>query len=163
VGTFSKSLFPALRLGFLVLPRDLAPGFARSRLATDLHAPMLEQRVLAAFISGGHYQRHVRRMQSAYAERLDALRGAILRSGAPLRLRPVHAGMHAVVDVEGVEAGRLHLEAAEEGIECMPLSAYYSAGANPDNALLLGFGAVPPAAIRAGIARLGTIAQRLMR
>ena len=68
--------------------------------------------VLAAFISRGHYERHLRRMQAAYAERLDALRRAIDRSGAPLRLRPVHAGMHAVVDVDGVSAERVHAEAA---------------------------------------------------
>src|SRR5690349_16766523 len=99
LGTFSKTLFPALRLGFLIVPRDLASGFVTARLATDLHPPLLEQRVLAAFIERGHYGRHLRRMQSAYAERLDALRRGIERSGAPLRMRPVQAGMHAVVDV----------------------------------------------------------------
>lgn len=168
LGTFSKSVFPALRLGFLVVPRDIEAGFITSRLATDLHPPLLEQKVLAAFIAGGHYQRHVRRMQSAYAERLDALRSAIERSGAPLRLRPVHAGMHAVVEVDGVTAERLHAEAAEQGIECMPLSAYYSCSASTlagkdENALLLGFGAVTPAAIRAGVGRLARLIERMKR
>ena len=64
VGTFSKTLFPALRLGFLIVPRDLQAGFITARLATDLHPPVLEQLVLAMFISRGHYARHVRRMQS---------------------------------------------------------------------------------------------------
>jgi GntR family transcriptional regulator / MocR family aminotransferase len=157
LGTFSKTLFPALRLGFLIVPRDLQPGFVRARLATDLHPPVLEQRVLAAFIQAGHYERHLRRMQSAYAERLDALRRAIARSGAPMRLRAVQAGMHAVVDLDGVNAERLHAEALAKGIETMPLSAYH-AGAGPrPNALLLGFGAVPPPAIRAGVARLARL------
>jgi GntR family transcriptional regulator/MocR family aminotransferase len=157
LGTFSKTLFPALRLGFLIVPRDLQAGFVRARLATDLHPPVLEQRVLAAFIHGGHYERHLRRMQSAYAERLDALRRAIARSGAPMRLRAVQAGMHAVVDLDGVNAERLHAEALTNGIETMPLSAYH-AGAGPRaNALLLGFGAVPPPAIRAGVARLARL------
>ena len=143
LGTFSKSLFPALRLGFLIVPRELAPGFVTARLATDLHPPVLEQRVLAAFIAQGHFERHVRRMQSAYAERLDALRTAVERSGAPFSLREVHAGMHAVLDVEGIAAERLHEAAAVLGVESMPLAAYYSRAGRRPNALLLGFGAVP--------------------
>ena len=157
VGTFSKSLFPALRLGFLIVPRDLAPGFVTARLATDLHPPLLEQRVLAAFIERGHYGRHLRRMQSAYAERLDALRRGIERSGAPMRMRPVQAGMHAVVDLDGVSAERVHSEAAALGIESMPLSAHYLGAGRRANALLLGFGAVNPTAIRTGVSRLARV------
>ena len=160
LGTFSKTLFPALRLGFLIVPRDLVGGFVTARLATDLHPPVLEQMVLAEFIGRGHYARHLRRMQAAYGERLDALKRALERSGAPLRLRPVHAGMHAVVDVEGVSAERLHAEAAALGVESMPLDAYYFGAARGPNALLLGFGAVPPAAIRAGVAKLARAADR---
>jgi GntR family transcriptional regulator / MocR family aminotransferase len=155
LGTFSKALFPALRLGFLVVPRELARGFVTARLATDLHAPVLEQRVLAAFIGDGHYERHVRRMQSAYAERLDALQRALGRSGLPLRLRAVHAGMHAVAEVDGLDAERLHIEAAALGVESMPLGAYYLRPGRRPNALLFGFGAVSPPAIRAGVAQLG--------
>jgi GntR family transcriptional regulator/MocR family aminotransferase len=154
VGTFSKTLFPALRLGFLIVPRDLQSGFITARLATDLHPPVLEQMVLAAFISRGHYARHLRRMQAAYAERLDALRRAIERSGAPLSLRPVQSGIHAVVDVEGVGAERVHAAAALRGVESMPLSAYYFGTGPRANALLLGFGSVTPAAIRAGVTKL---------
>jgi GntR family transcriptional regulator/MocR family aminotransferase len=88
------------------------------------------------------------------------LRVSIARCGAPLRLRPVHAGMHAVVDVDGMSAERLHVEAAEQGIESMPLSAYYS-GAGADNALLLGFGAVTPTAIRSGVTRLARLMNRI--
>jgi GntR family transcriptional regulator/MocR family aminotransferase len=173
LGTFSKTLFPALRLGFLIAPNDLNSGFVAARLATDLHPPVLEQRVLAAFIERGHYDRHLRRMQAAYAERLDALRRALARSGAPFTMRPVHAGMHAVVDVEGVAAERVHEVALVRGIETMPLSAYYlhdghdghglhdgNGGAGPrPNALVLGFGAVTPAAIRSGVTRLARAAE----
>lgn len=161
VGTFSKSLFPALRLGFLIVPRELQAGFLTARLATDLHAPVLEQRVLATFISRGHYARHIRRMQAAYAERLDALNSAIARSGAPLRVRTVRAGMHAVVDVEGVSAERVHAEAATRGIESMPLSAYYWNTDHAPNALLLGFGAVVPQVIREGVTVLARVIEGL--
>jgi DNA-binding transcriptional MocR family regulator len=96
-------------------------------------------------------------MQAAYAERLEALRRAIERCGAPLRLRPVHAGMHAVVDLEGVSAERVHEDAAAAGVETMPLSSYYFGAGRRPNALLLGFGAVPPPLIRAGVARLARV------
>jgi GntR family transcriptional regulator/MocR family aminotransferase len=163
LGTFSKSLFPALRLGFLIVPRELAPGFVTARLATDLHPPVLEQRVLAAFIARGHYERHLRRMQGAYAERLDALGRAIDRSGLPLTLRAVHAGMHAVLDVNGVDAGRLHEAAAALGVESMPLASYYIRKSGLPNALLLGFGAIPPGQIRAGVAKLGRAIDEVRR
>jgi DNA-binding transcriptional MocR family regulator len=100
-------------------------------------------------------------MQSAYAERLDALRRAIEHSGAPLRLRPVRAGMHAVVDVEGVDAEELCGAALAGGIECMPLPAYQSGEGPKINALLLGFGAVAPAALRAGVDRLANIIEAM--
>ena len=163
LGTFSKSLFPALRLGFLIVPRELASGFVTARLATDIHPPVLEQRVLAAFITEGHFERHIRRMQSAYAERLDALRRALEKSGLPCTLRAVHAGMHAVLDVEGVDAERLHVEAAALGVESMPLASYYSRAVRRPNALLLGFGAIAPAAIHAGVVRLAAAVREARR
>jgi len=161
VGTFSKTLFPALRLGFLIVPRDLQSGFITARLETDLHPPLLEQLVLARFIVRGHFERHLRRMQAAYTERLDALSRAIERSGAPLKLRPVQAGMHAVVDVEGISAELVHGAAAAQGIETMPLSAYYSGASQRPNALLLGFGSMPPAALRAGVTKLARVIDEL--
>jgi len=93
-------------------------------------------------------------MQLEYAERLHALRTAIERTGAAIRLRPVHSGLHAVADLDGVDAERVCAQAAARKIEVMPLSAYYYGGGRSDNALLLGFGACRPAAIRAGMWQL---------
>jgi GntR family transcriptional regulator/MocR family aminotransferase len=154
VGTFSKTLFPALRQGFLIVPSDLIDGFARARLASDIHPPLLEQMILSEFMTRGHYERHVRRMQAEYAERLHALRAAVARTGAPLRLRPVHSGLHAVADVDGVDAERVVMEAAARDIEVTPLSTYYYGRGPIPNALVLGFGACSAAAIRAGMWRL---------
>jgi GntR family transcriptional regulator / MocR family aminotransferase len=157
VGTFSKTLFPSLRIGFLIVPTDLVDAFARARLASDVHPPLLEQSVLAAFMLRGHYQRHLRRMQTAYTERLDTLRSALARSGAPLRLRPVHSGLHAVVDLEAGDAEHVARAAAEHHLEIMPLGAYhYGAGTCPD-ALVLGFGAVRPTVISSGVSRLARV------
>ena len=154
VGTFSKTLFPALRLGFLIVPNDLSDGVAAARLASDMHPPALEQDILAEFMARGHYQRHLRRMRTAYMERLDALQRAIRTSGAPLTARPVQSGLHLVADLDGVDAECVYREATARGIEVMPLSHYYFANGPRQNALLLGFAAVRPAAIRAGVSQL---------
>jgi GntR family transcriptional regulator/MocR family aminotransferase len=69
VGTFRKVLFPALRLGYLVVPPDLVDAFVAARELTDRHPPTVEQAVLVEFIAGGHFVRHLRRMRSCYAAR----------------------------------------------------------------------------------------------
>ena len=154
VGTFSKTLFPALRLGFLIVPNDLADGVAAARIASDIHPPMLEQAILAEFMARGHYQRHLRRMRTAYMERLDALERAIQSSGIPLLPRPVQSGLHLVADLDGVDADCVFEEAKARGVEVMPLSHYYFGSGPPQNALVLGIAAVRPAAIRAGVTQL---------
>ncbi len=96
VGTFSKTLFPALRLGYLIAPPALVDPFARARAAIDRHPSTLEQLVLADFIADGHFARHVRRMRGLYAERQETLL-SLLRGRAPwLEPSPVDAGMHLV-------------------------------------------------------------------
>ena len=154
VGTFSKTLFPALRLGFLIVPNDLADGVAAARIASDIHPPILEQAILAEFMARGHYQRHLRRMRMAYMERLDALQRAIQSSGIPLLPRPVQSGLHLVADLDGVNADHVFEQAKARGVEVMPLSHYYFGSGTPRNALALGIAAVRPAAIRAGVSQL---------
>jgi len=155
VGTFSKALFPSLRLGFLIVPADLHDRLVAVRRATDLHPPALDQLVLADFMSAGHFDRHVRRMRSVYGERLEVLASAVKRycAGA-LRLRPTHTGLHAVADVDGVDAGAVSAQAAGRGVEVMPLSEYWlGRPAGPDG-LMLGFAAVRPDALNRGMERL---------
>jgi GntR family transcriptional regulator/MocR family aminotransferase len=157
VGTFSKTLFPALRLGFLIVPADLQPALLQARRSIDYHPPALDQAVVADFLSGGHFERHLRRMRTACRERLEALVEAARRfCGGVLRLRPLHTGLHAVADLDGVDAERVCREAAVRGLELMPLAAYYSGRPDPAyaNALVLGFAAVPPEALVRGMERL---------
>jgi GntR family transcriptional regulator/MocR family aminotransferase len=173
VGTFAKTLFPALRLGFLIVPPDLRDRMVAARRATDLHPPALDQGVLADFIDGGHYERHLRRMRSAYAERLEALHAAAERSCAgALALRPVQTGLHVVADLtdrKGPSAERVFEEAAARGVEVMPLSAYYyrrrrpGEKSAPPNALLLGFAPVRPAALRRGMEQLAAAIEAAAR
>jgi GntR family transcriptional regulator/MocR family aminotransferase len=156
VGSFSKTLFPALRLGFLVVPADLLPHLASIRRASDLHPPTFEQLVVGDMIADGHYERHLRRMRSICRERLEALAESARRlcAGA-LSLRSVQTGLHAVADLgDDLEADRVFQEARSRDVEVMPLSAYFATPSRSPQALVLGFGAVDPKAITSGMVRL---------
>ena len=154
VGSFSKSIFPAMRLGFVIVPADLGHYFQAARRAADLHPPLLEQVALADFIREGHYATHLRRMRAIYRERLEALEAAAKEfcDGA-LRLRPIQTGLHAVADLKGVSEERVCEEARERGVEVAPLGAYYL-GRRTANGLLLGFASTPPDSLRRGMERL---------
>ena len=157
VGTFSKTLFPALRLGYLVAPPALAEAFAAARSVADRHAPTMEQAVLADFIAEGHFARHVRRMRALYAERQAALLDAAEcgRLGEHLELRPADAGMHLMGWLRerrgragGVPDDRERSTVAvAAGIEAPPLSRY-ALVPPARGALLLGYAAFAPPAIR---------------
>jgi GntR family transcriptional regulator/MocR family aminotransferase len=163
LGTFSKTLFPTLRLGFIIVPPDLRERLVAARRAFDLSPPSLNQIVLADFLAEGHFERHLRRMRSAYAERLEALRDSARRhcDGA-LRLRPVHAGLHAAADLGDADDAAVHEEAAARGIEATPLSMYYSEP-GAANGLVLGFGAVRPDTIGEGMERLAAAIEAARR
>ncbi len=155
VGSFSKTLFPSLRLGFLVVPSDLRDRLRAVRRGADVHPPLLDQAVLADFMLGGHFERHLRRMRAAYRERLEALADAAeRRCGGALRLRKARTGLHAVADLAGVAAVRVFEEAAARGVEVMPLSAYFFGRTRAPDALVLGFGAVRPDSMDRGMQRL---------
>lgn len=155
LGTFSKALFPALRLGFIVVPPDLTePLLAASRAAAQ-PPPTLEQMVLADFIAGGHFERHLRRMRAVYRERLEAVtEGARRYCGEAFRLKPTLAGLHVVGELTGVADTDVATEAAARGIETMPLSGYAISRTGALNGLVLGFGCVRPEALIEGMARL---------
>jgi GntR family transcriptional regulator/MocR family aminotransferase len=150
LGSFSKAVFPALRLGFLILPKDLVERTASARWTELL--PWLDQAVLAEFIREGHFARHLRRMRSLYRERLEALESSARRhcQGA-LHLRPVRTGLHAVADLEDADAAEVYDHALARGVEVMPVSEYYMDEGRAPQALMLGFGAVPPEAVERGM------------
>ena len=156
VGSFSKTLFPALRLGYLIVPADLHASMVNARLASDIHAHGPMQAVLADLISEGHFERHVRRMNIHYRERLEALQQSIVKfCGGALELRPVTTGLHAVADLRmGVDT-RVFQAALEAGVETMPLSAYYADRTSAcQNGLVLGFGGVAPKVVIESVKRL---------
>ncbi|MGQ7960070.1 MocR-like pyridoxine biosynthesis transcription factor PdxR [Pseudomonas sp. SP16.1] len=160
VGTFGKLAFPALRLGYLVLPPALAEAFAR-RLALDMrHTEIGTQAVMAEFIAAGHFQRHVRRMRQAARSRRDALLAAW---PAPIPgcspLPAVDAGLHLSIRVETLAREHELIGAAHAaGVEMNGLSDYWLPGsetAEDERAgLVLGFAAVPEEQIAEALRRL---------
>ncbi|NWG18746.1 MAG: PLP-dependent aminotransferase family protein [Chloroflexi bacterium] len=161
LGTFSKTLAPALRLGYLVVPNDLVEAFTRARLFTDLHPPILEQHVLATFINDEHYARHIRAMRVLYAKRQQALLAALSAAGlgAALETPEVPAGLHLV---SWLAANRddqaLARHAARLGVDVMALSRFAIQPLERPG-LLLGFGAVTPDELPRSVQRLAAALQ----
>src|SRR5262249_28561687 len=152
VNSFSRTLFPALRLGYLVARGGVVDRLRAARATREEPLPSLTQLALADFIADGHFARHVRRMKVLYRARHQALVEAARATGR-LRPRPVDAGMAAGVDID-VAAVAAAPAAARRGAEAAPLPHWYAGGRAPAEALVLGFGAVPPERIRAAVDKL---------
>jgi GntR family transcriptional regulator/MocR family aminotransferase len=155
VGTFSKVLFPALRVGYLVVPQDLVARFRRFRGAMDISTSHLHQAVLADFLDQGHFARHLRRMRGIYAERRRALETALGRELATMaRVIGDHAGMHLVVMLAPDAPDRdIAVAAARRGISVIPLSTCYT-GRRTDPGLVLGYGTTRVGEIPEAVRRL---------
>jgi GntR family transcriptional regulator/MocR family aminotransferase len=151
-GSFSKVLFPSLRLGYLVLPTDLIDRVSCTLSITRRHAPLMEQAVLCDFITAGHFGRHLRRMRQIYAERLSVLlQSARENLTGLLEISGIEAGLQTVGWLQrGINAESAATAAAKRNVEVIPLSIY-----SHDNAastgLQLGFAAVDVKEIRRGV------------
>ena len=154
-GSFSKMLFPSLRLGYLVVPGDLVERFAAILSLTHRHAPLLEQAVLADFITAGHFGRHIRRMREVYAQRLGVLLAeAKLYLSGRLEISDVEAGLQTVGWLpRGVDGQRVAAAAAAQNVEVRPFHSR-TPGGEVRQGLHLGFAAVAPKEIRRGVIAL---------
>jgi GntR family transcriptional regulator/MocR family aminotransferase len=157
-GSFTAVLFPALRLGYLVVPTGMVDVFAAAESVSTHHPPLLEQAILCDFIAEGHFARHIRRMRELYAERLGVLLdGARERLAASLEISNVEAGLQTVGWLnKGLNSERVAAAADREGIEVIPLSRYAYGRAKRDG-LILGFAAVEPRELRRGIEKLAKV------
>jgi GntR family transcriptional regulator/MocR family aminotransferase len=164
VGTFSKSLFPSLRLGYLVAPPGLVDTL-RSVAGKLLHGvPTAVQATVAEFIAEGHFAAHVRRMRRIYAERHDALcASASRRLGGLLDVVQSHGGLHTVAHLDRALPELAVAKAAlARGVTVSPL-ARYAIAPLAMNGLALGFGGITPAAIDEGVAALAEVLEGLRR
>lgn len=158
VGSFADTLFPALRIGYAVVPPELQDAFVVVRLGVDRQSPTAEQAVLADFIAGGHFARHVRRVRALYAQRQRTLVQLASRElGDLLRLQPSPAGLHLVGALQpGVSDTRVASEADARGVVVLPLSTTSDRPTSgPFESLALGYAPFSGAEMRSGLARLG--------
>ena len=164
IGTFSKTLFPALRLGYLVVPPRLVDAFVTARLVSDRHSSVVEQGVLADFITEGHYARHLRRMRAIYSERQDALVTAARELlGDILDIRPTDAGMNVIAWLPpGVDDRAVYRAALDAGVEAPPLSPFSQAPLER-GALFLNFSGYDPKALRGAMVKLASVVRRAVR
>jgi GntR family transcriptional regulator/MocR family aminotransferase len=153
IGTFSKVLFPSLRLGYIVIPSDLVDRFMAVRRAVDIGPPNFYQEVIADFISEGHFSRHIRRMRVLYRERRSALVDSISKElGSMVEVLGGEAGMNLAVTLP---AGSRDVEIAEraagQNLWLWPLSPSYLGEASRPG-FILGFASTPveeiPRAVR---------------
>ena len=153
-GTFSKTMYPGLRIGFAIVPPSLVDAYAAGRVTAGNPASILEQDALAAFIADGQHARHVRRMRVAYRERAEAFVDALTAACAPaLAIGRCDTGMQACAVLARGSDVRLRDAAAARGIEVGALSDYFI-GKPRVRGAVFGFGSVRPAASRAACREL---------
>jgi GntR family transcriptional regulator/MocR family aminotransferase len=158
IGTFSKVLFPALRVGYLVVPRALWEAFLDARDALDVFSPTLYQLALADFLTEGHFARHLRRMRGAYVRRREALLEGLARycEGA-LTVLNADAGLHlATLLPRGTSDLAVVQRLAENGLASSALSRCYI-GESKRHGLLLGFGGFDERTLLAATRKLGDL------
>lgn len=150
IGTFSKTLFPGLRVGYMVLPEELVDSM--TRLHSELYRPgdLVTQLALAEFIREGHYTKHIRKMRVVYGRRREWLRKLIVRHLGKQFLSEIDsfAGLHLVLHLPSVVDDVRISETLEKiGVHVKPLSEYFQSGMRKSG-LVLGYAAVPEADIQ---------------
>jgi GntR family transcriptional regulator/MocR family aminotransferase len=166
-GSFNKVMFPSLRLGYLVVPRNLIDVFAYTKAMTTRHQSLLDQAVLCDFIEQGHLGRHLRRMRKIYQERYNILRESAQQHLAEyLEIATIEAGMQTIGRLrtslinQGVTAEMVAQRAALVDVDVVPLSRYCHS-ATTSEALQIGFAAVHEKEIHRGVLKLASIFDRI--
>jgi GntR family transcriptional regulator/MocR family aminotransferase len=157
LGTFSKVMFPALRLGYLVLPPALVGPCTTAKALADTGSPGLEQRALADFIAAGHFERYLRRTRARNRERRAALLAAVAQHlGDRIEVAGANAGLHVLLWLRGLPASatpRIITRAARAGVGVYAPDPFYL-GRPPGAGLVLGYASLDEDAIREGVRRL---------
>ena len=161
IGTFSKTIFPALRLGCLVVPPDLIEVFTAARALNGSHSPLIDQAKLAEFITEGHFARHIRRMRKLYEERQEILISEAKKHLAGfLEIRKSFSGMHVIGWLnEGVNDILVAEKAAALGVKTSAVSSYSLTKWRGRGGLVLGYTAIGEKQIKKGIKQLARVVE----
>jgi GntR family transcriptional regulator/MocR family aminotransferase len=160
LGTASKSLAPALRLGWLVVPAELADDAVRVKHLLDVCSPPVTQLALAHFVRSGEYDRQVRRARTIYRRRRDALLAALDRKLPGFEIEGIAAGIHVVLRLPpGVDDRLVASEAERDGVRVVPLSTY-RLNRSQEGGLVLGYGRIHEDALDAAVSALAHAVQR---
>lgn len=161
IGTFSKVLFPSLRLGYVVIPADLVERFLAVRFSMDIGPPTLYQAVLADFIREGHFSRHIRRMRLEYKKRRNVLIDSIQNEIGPKAKVVGTAGLHLTVIFKGISDRKIAERAAHRNLCLVPLSPSFSGDARRQG-FILGFGGTAAERIPEGVRKLSSCLPRFL-
>jgi GntR family transcriptional regulator / MocR family aminotransferase len=161
IGTVSKALAPAIRLGWIVCPQGLVEAVAHEKHLSDRGSPGLDQVALAVLIESGRYDRHIRRMRAVYARRRDALVQALTRYAPDVTVHGLAAGFQAVAHLpEGSDEEAIVAAARERSIGLYGMSGFRASGAPRPPQLVLGFGNLSAESIEHGISVIGDLLGR---
>jgi GntR family transcriptional regulator/MocR family aminotransferase len=156
-GSTSKTLAPALRIGWLVVPPSLLQAVSHEKLLADRGTARIEQHAFADFLTRGELDRHLRRMRARYRSRRDALVDALTESLPQAAVRGVAAGLHVTVELpDGVNEQAIREEAHDRRVELETMADYRPDTRGRPPVLLLGYAQMPESAIRAGVHELAT-------
>lgn len=163
IGTFSKSIAPAIRISFLILPQELMERYRTRGRRFSSTVSRMDQKILAEFIRSGAYERHLNRMRSVYRGRHDALLEALKEFPAIFRVSGEYAGTHLLVTLPECISEHAAVETAkQQGVCVYGLSAYCVAGYRPkETTLILGYANMHEDEIRQAARRLGEIYVKL--
>ncbi|MFF5403483.1 PLP-dependent aminotransferase family protein [Streptomyces misionensis] len=158
IGTVSKSLAPALRIGWLLCPPALTDTLVSLKRVSDRGSPVLDQLALARMIESGRFDRHLRRMRTAYAARRAALLAAVAEYAPGVAVTGLAAGFHAVARLpEGADEDAVVAAARARSVGLYGMGACRAARTPAPPRLVLGFGNVGERAVTAGIAAVGDL------
>jgi GntR family transcriptional regulator/MocR family aminotransferase len=171
IGTFSKTLSPELRLGYMIVPDRLVDAFASAKQLADRHAPSRAQRTLAVLLEEGSYDRHVRRIRRLQDARRTALLAALERHlPGRLTVEGASSGLHLVAWIQGLPSAReadLVAAARHERVLVYPVGALFLSQGGPETTrrpagLVLGYALLNPDQIERGVKRLAAAVRRIV-
>jgi GntR family transcriptional regulator/MocR family aminotransferase len=157
MGTFSKSIAPSFRISYMVLPDELLTEY--QQIADEISSPVssLEQKMIAAFIGEGYFEKHVNKMRKLYKEKRIVLMKALKTLGKTVTVTGENAGHHLLVQLSnGLSEDEMFKQALAQGVRVYPVSAYFINGVPKqyESMVLLGYGSLTTAEIYEGISRL---------